>query len=70
MTDLACKSLADHLAERKANGLVDIKFYIHNGSAATTQKVCAEAEALFEAIDCGAIEAFQLTDKGIVVAQA
>ena len=62
MTDHACASLADRLATRKANGLVDIKFYIHDASAASGLKVCAEAEAILEAIDSGAVEEFRFND--------
>jgi len=49
MTDTACKPLADHLGERRAQGLVDIKFYVHNATGATVEKACAEAQTLFAA---------------------
>lgn len=49
MTDTACTPLTDHLAERRADGLVDIKFYVHNTTGATVEKACAEAQTLFAA---------------------
>ena len=49
MTPIACKSLADHLAERRADGLVDIKFYVHASTGATVEEACAEAQTLFAA---------------------
>ena len=51
MTDTACRPLADHLAERRAEGLVDIKFYVHASTGATVEKACAEAQTLFAARD-------------------
>ncbi len=63
MSDLACKPLTDHLAERRDSGLVDIKFYVHNATGASPAKLFAEAEAVFEAIDNGAIEQLELTDR-------
>jgi hypothetical protein len=51
MTVTACKPLADHLAERRAEGLVDIKFYVHASTGATVEKACAEAQTLFAARD-------------------
>jgi hypothetical protein len=50
-TAKACKPLADHLDERRAEGLVDIKFYVHNATGATVEKACAEAQTLFAARD-------------------
>ncbi len=63
MTDAACKPLADQLVDRRAQGLVDIKYYIHNVSSATPAKLCDEAESVFDAIDKGAIEPFTLSDR-------
>jgi hypothetical protein len=47
----ACKPLADHFAERQADGLVDIKFYVHNTTGVSVEKACAEAQTLFAARD-------------------
>lgn len=63
MTDTACKPLADHLSARKANGLVDIKFYVHNADQATVEKACAEAAKLFEAIERGEGKPFKFDDR-------
>jgi hypothetical protein len=49
MTATACKPLADYLAERRADGLVDIKFYVRASTGATVKKACAEAQTLFAA---------------------
>ena len=49
MIDTACKPLAEHFAERRAEGLVDIKFYVHASTGATVEKACAEAQTLFAA---------------------
>ena len=49
MTDIACKPLADYLDERRAEGLVDIKFYVHASTGATVEKARAEAQTLFAA---------------------
>jgi hypothetical protein len=49
MIDTACKPLADYFAERRAEGLVDIKFYVHASTGATVEKACAEAQTLFAA---------------------
>lgn len=70
MTDIACTSLADHLAERRKNGLVDIKFYVHDEGSATPDKVCAEAGRVFDAIKSGSVEVLTITDKGPMPAQA
>ena len=51
MTVTACKPLADYLAERRADGLVDIKFYVHASTGATVEKASAEAQTLFAARD-------------------
>jgi hypothetical protein len=69
MTD-ACKPLSDHLAEKRANGLVDIKFYVHNHSEASVALVCAEAVALFDAVKDGAAEDFEFSDKRPMAAAA
>jgi hypothetical protein len=61
MIDTACRPLADHLAERKAQGLVDIKFYVHNASEASVSSACAEAETLFAARDSA--EPFTFNDR-------
>lgn len=70
MTEAACKPLADHLAERKSNGLVDIKFYVHNSGDASVKKVCAEATAVFEAIGRGRTEPFKFGDRHPMPAEA
>ena len=49
MIDTPCRPLADHLAERRAEGLVDIKFYVHNTTGASVESACAEAQTLFAA---------------------
>ncbi|THD61068.1 hypothetical protein [Phenylobacterium sp.] len=68
MTDIACKPLADHIAERTQAGLVDIKFYVHDKSGASIPKVCAEAQTLFDAVKNGATEDYAFDDRHEMVA--
>lgn len=70
MIESACTSLANHIAERRDNGLVDIKFYIHSDGIPTPEKVCAEAAMIFDAIKAGAVEPLILADKGLAAALA
>jgi hypothetical protein len=63
MNDNACKPLAAHFAGRQAKGLVDIKFYAHNATGIDPAKGCAEAAAIFDAIDKGDVEDFVFNDR-------
>ncbi len=62
MADHTCKSLTEHLAALRSDGLVDIKFYLHSIGLASPEQVCAEAEAFFDAIDTGAVADLHFTD--------
>jgi hypothetical protein len=63
MSDLACNTLAEHIAERVDGGLVDIKFYLHDAGAVSGAEICAEAQTLFAAIKAGAVEDFEFGDR-------
>lgn len=70
MNDTECQSLTDRLARKRDNGLVDIKFFVHNQGEATVAKACAEADALFQAIENGAVEDFSFNDRRLMEAKA
>lgn len=56
------KPFERHLAERQAAGLVDQKWYVRNPTGVTPSLALAEAEALFDAIERGAVEPFSFDD--------
>ena len=70
MTDPTCQPLSDHLAERKANGLVDIKFFLKDEANPTVHSACAEAGALFDAIERGRVKPFEFRDRPAMVGAA
>lgn len=45
--------LAQRLADRAADGLVDVRFCLANRREASSDLVCAEANALYAALDAG-----------------
>lgn len=51
MNEVVCKTLADHLEQKRAEGLVDIKFYLANTDEAAFDKVCGEVLALYDALE-------------------
>ncbi len=51
MVETACKSLAAYLDERRAHGLVDIKFYVRSPTDVTVSEACREAQTLFAAVE-------------------
>lgn len=69
MFETECQSLTDHISAKKANGLVDIKFYVnrHLGTP-DPAVVCAETNELFDAIKAGLTEPYQFKDRHMVAA--
>lgn len=49
----ACESVEAIYAEKKASGLVDVKFYVGNISEAAREVVCEEVLNLERAIEAG-----------------
>ena len=47
------ETLAAHYEKMKAVGLVDVKFYLSNTGEATTEQVCREVNAMYEALERG-----------------
>jgi hypothetical protein len=45
-----CSDLANRFAEKAANGLKDVKFYLQNGDDAGAAEVCAEVNRLYAAM--------------------
>lgn len=50
-TQTECDTLAASVQTMVGEGLVDMKFFVRNTDEASTETVCAEVNALFEAID-------------------
>jgi len=48
-----CESLSERFDKMKAEGLVDVKFYLRNLDEAAVEAVCAEVSALYEAVERG-----------------
>lgn len=46
-------SLADRYAAMRAEGLVDVKFLLVNPAEATSEEVCREVSAMYEALERG-----------------
>lgn len=47
------ETLAARYDTMKAAGLVDVKFYLRDPREATTEQVCREVNAMYEALDKG-----------------
>lgn len=59
----ALKTLAARYEKMAANGLVDVKFFLGNAGEATTEQVCREVNALYEAVDRGDCEPLDFGDR-------
>lgn len=58
--------LAGRYSEMKAdNGLVDVKFLLRNTEEATTEQVCREVEAMYNAFDRGEYKKLDFNDRSI-----
>jgi hypothetical protein len=51
MENQNCQLLAKRFEQRKAEGLVDVKFYLRNLDEATVDHVCGEVNALYDAME-------------------
>lgn len=47
------QELAARFEKMQAAGLTDVKFFLRNSGEATTEQVCAEVNAMYEAFDRG-----------------
>jgi len=45
--------LAARYEEKAASGLVDVKFFLSNSGEATTEQVCREINAMYDAVERG-----------------
>ena len=68
MTATDCKTLKEHYDRDRSNGLLDVKFYIHQGRVATPAKLCVEALRLEDAVQSGNSRRVQFTGEGICAA--
>ncbi len=50
------EKLAARYETMKAAGLVDVKFFLNNSGEATTEQVCREVNAMYAAVDNGALK--------------
>lgn len=57
-----CDKLAARFETKAASGLRDVKFYVRNLDEASSEAVCAEVNALYEAVDNGKIKALKFGD--------
>jgi hypothetical protein len=69
MNYINCTSLAEHVADKVATGVVDIKFYVRNAKSASVSMVCDEANRIFDAIASGAVS-IDLTDDSHLMVKA
>lgn len=58
-----CATLAESYAAKKAQGLVDVKFYIANTKEAVHEIVCGEVNRLDEAIARGEVFPLDFDDR-------
>lgn len=57
-----CNKLASRFEALANRGLVDVKFYVRALDEATTDKVCGEVNALYDALDNGRSESLNFGD--------
>lgn len=57
------ETLAARYETMAANGLVDVKFFLGNAGEATTEQVCREVNALYDALDRGDCEVLDFGDR-------
>lgn len=62
MSNTSCSVLASSFAEKAANGLIDIKFYLQNRDEAGVEDVCMEVNGLYGAVTAGRAEPLNLGD--------
>lgn len=64
MTELSAReTLAARYKGMAADGLLDVKFFLGNAGEATTEQVCREVNALYEALDRGDYETLDFQDR-------
>ncbi len=57
-----CQELADIFANKRANGLVDIKFLVENAQTTSLDEVCEELVELYNAVDAKAYKVLRFGD--------
>lgn len=56
------QKLAARYENMQAAGLTDVKFFLRNSGEATTEQVCGEVNAMYEALDRGDFKALDFGD--------
>lgn len=59
-------SLAARYESMKANGLVDVKFLLSNPAESTSEEVCREVNAMYEALERGDAKALDFGDRSSI----
>ncbi len=57
-----CQKLKERFEVKAAAGLVDVKFFVVNPSEALGEQVCAEVNALYEAVGRGDVKDLDFND--------
>jgi hypothetical protein len=57
-----CERLTDRFNAMRNNGLVDVKFFLRNTDDATKDAVCAEVNAMLDAVDAGECVKLEFND--------
>lgn len=59
------EKLAARYETMKAAGLVDVKFFLRNTGEATTEQVCREVNAMYDALNRGAYKPLSFGGRSI-----
>lgn len=62
MSTTQCNALAIRFADKAANGLRDVKFYLQNRDEAGVEDVCSEVNRLYDAVAAGQAAALNMGD--------
>jgi hypothetical protein len=57
-----CDRLSQRFAQKRAEGLVDVKFFVRNHDEATVESVCREVNRLYDAVELGEAEDLDFKD--------
>ncbi len=57
-----CEKLARRVESMAAQGLVDVKFFVKDLDGATPQQVCAEINAIYDAVERGNCRPLEFND--------
>jgi|GEM_PF-4093714 len=63
MTYDPCNALAERFAKKKAEGLIDVKFYLANPDASGVEELCAEFGNLVAKVDAGEAKPLDMGDR-------